>query len=45
MSFNPDLCKQALEIIFIRKTMKISHPLLHFKIALSQNPHMKNTLG
>ena len=31
MSFNPDPSKQAQEIIFIRKTEKIYHPLLRLK--------------
>ena len=30
MDFNPDLSKQAQEIVFTRKTHKISHPKLNF---------------
>ena len=30
MAFNPDLSKQAQEIVFSRKTDKISHPKLNF---------------
>ena len=30
MAFNPDLSKQAQEVIFSRKTIKISHPSLAF---------------
>ena len=30
MAFNPDLSKQAKEIVFSRKTHKISHPKLNF---------------
>ena len=30
MAFNPDLSKQAQEIVFSRKTHKISHPKLNF---------------
>ena len=30
MNFNPDLFKQAQEVIFSRKTVKVSHPFLTF---------------
>ena len=30
MNFNPDLFKQAQEVIFSRKTVKASHPFLTF---------------
>ena len=30
MTFNPDLSKQAQEVIFSRKIVKISHPSLTF---------------
>lgn len=30
MSFNPDISKQAQEIIFSRKNINVSHPLLYF---------------
>ena len=30
MNFNPDPTKQAQEVIFSRKTKKLSHPLLVF---------------
>ena len=30
MSFNPDPCKQAQEVIFSRKLKKLSHPSLVF---------------
>ena len=33
MSFNPDLNKQAPEVIFSRKTAKSSHPLIYFNNA------------
>ena len=32
MIFNPDLSKQAQEVIFSRKTNKISHPTTTFNI-------------
>ena len=30
MTFNPGLSKQAKEVIFSRKTVKMSHPSLNF---------------
>ena len=30
MSFNPDISKQAHEVEFLRKNLKISHPSLTF---------------
>ena len=33
MNFNPDLSKQAQEILFSRKTVKISHPSITFNTA------------
>ena len=33
MIFNPDLSKQAQEVIFSRKTNKISHPTTTFNTA------------
>ena len=30
MSFNPDISKQAHEVVFLRKNFKISHPSLTF---------------
>ena len=46
MSFNPDPSKPTQEIIFSRKTKKISHPSLRFNniTALSRKPHIKNVL-
>ena len=42
MSFNPDSSKQAQEIIFSRKTKKISHPSLRFNNSIvSQTPYQK----
>ena len=43
MSFNPDPSKQAQEIIFSRKTKKISHPSLRFNSSIvSQSPYQKH---
>ena len=43
MSFNLDPSKQAQEIIFSRKTKKISHPLLRFNNSIvSQSPYQKH---
>ena len=45
MSFNPDPIKQAQDIIFSRKTKKISHPCYVLIIALFRKRHIKNTLA
>ena len=37
MIFNPDLTKQAQEVIFSRKTKKLLHPCLSFNDILSKN--------
>ena len=43
MSFNPDPIKQAQDIIFSRKTKKISHPSLRFNNSIvSQTPYQKH---
>ena len=43
MSFNPDPSKQVQEIIFSRKTNKISHPSLRFNNSIvSQSPYQKH---
>ena len=43
MSLNPNLSKQAQEIIFSRKTTKNSHPLLRFNNSIvSQSPYQKH---
>ena len=31
MLFNPDLTKQAQEVIFSRKNIKTDHPIFYFK--------------
>ena len=42
-SFDPDPSKQAQEIIFSRKTKKISHPSLRFNISIvSQTPYQNH---
>ena len=33
MNFNPELSKQAQEVIFFRKTVKVCHPSIAFNIA------------
>ena len=43
MSFNPDPTKQAQEIIFSRKTKKISHLSLRFHNSIiSQSPYQRH---
>ena len=43
MSFNPDLSKQAQEVIFSRKAKKISHPSLRFNNTIApQTPYQKH---
>ena len=43
MSFNPDLNKQAQEVIFSRKTKKLNHPPLTFsKSTVSQSTYQKH---
>ena len=43
MSFNPDISKQAYEVIFSRKTSMISHPLLTFiNIPVAQSSSQKH---
>ena len=43
MSFNTDSSKQVQEIIFSRKTKKISHPSLRFNSSIvSQTPYQKH---
>ena len=43
ISFNPDPSNQAQKIIFSRKILKNSHPLLRFNNSIvSQSPHQKH---
>ena len=43
MSFNPDPSKQNQDIIFSRKTKRISHPLLRFNNSIvSKNLYQKH---
>ena len=43
MNFNPNPSKQAQEVIFSRKSKKISHPLSFFNnIQVSQSPSQKH---
>ena len=42
MIFNPDLSKQAQEVIFSRKTYKINHPTTTFKtFPVARTPYQK----
>ena len=43
MIFNPDLSKQAQEVIFSRKTKKINHPTTNFNtIPVARTPNQKH---
>ena len=43
MSFNPDLSKQAQEVIFSRKASRVDHPLVTFnKSPAAQTPCQKH---
>ena len=43
MIFNPDLSKQAQEVIFSRKTNKINHPTTTFNtIPVARTPYQKH---
>ena len=44
MIFNPELSKQAQEVIFSRKTNKISHPTTTFNTVPVGLHHVKNIL-
>ena len=39
MSFNPDISKQAQEVIFSRKAVKLSHPAVLFNDILVAQPN------
>ena len=42
IAFNTDASKQVREVIFSRKTKKVSHPSLHFNNRIaSQTPYQK----
>ena len=42
MIFNPDLSKQAQEVIFSRKTYNINHPITTFNtIPVARTPYQK----
>ena len=45
MNFNPDPSKQTQEIIFSRKTNKISHPSLRFNINIVSQTQYQKQLG
>ena len=43
MIFNPDISKQAQEVIFSRKTNKISHPTTTFNTVVAHTPYQKTS--
>ena len=45
MSFNPDITKQAQEVIFSRKSKKTGHPRVHFSHALIAHTNCHKHLG
>ena len=45
MSVNPDITKQAKEIIFSQKKNHISHPSLYFNIGQIQQKSVQKNLG
>ena len=45
MTFNPDLSKPAQEVIFSRKTVKISHPSLTFNFVPVAHTTCQKHLG
>ena len=45
MSFNPDITKQAKEIIFSRKNIKVNHPDLLFNNSVVENTSLHKHLG
>ena len=45
MSFNPDLSKQAQEVLFSRKRLQINHPDLHFNGSVVQKTTTQKHLG
>ena len=45
MSFNPDLSKQAQEVIFSRKRLEVNHPPLYFNGSPVQKTNVQKHLG
>ena len=45
MSFNPDLSKQAQEVIFSKKRLEVHHPNLYFDGSIVQNSSTQKHLG
>ena len=45
MSFNPDLSKQAQEVIFSRKRLEVNHPELYFNGSIVQKTSVQKHLG
>ena len=44
MSFNPDPTKQAVQVLFSRKTSKIAHPIIFFNGTVDEHKHLGLTL-
>ena len=45
LNFNPDLSKQAQEVVFFRKTVKVSHPSINFNTAPAAHTARQKHLG
>ena len=45
ISFNPDLSKQAQEVLFSRKQLQVNHPDLHFNGSVVQKTTTQKHLG
>ena len=45
MLFNPDITKQAQEVIFSRKNIKIDHPIIYFNEAPAAHTVCQKHLG
>ena len=45
MSFNPDILKQAQEVVFSRKYVKPNHPILHFNQSVVNRTILQKHLG
>ena len=45
MSFNPDILKQAQEVVFSRKYVKPNHPILHFNQSVVNRTISQKHLG
>ena len=45
MSFNPDPKKPAQEVLFSRKNLNITHPIIYFNNVQVQKPNQQKHLG